>query len=111
MKTRVLLVMSAFLLSATGPVFAWTNQDQLACELAQVNCPAEAKRLEPRATAIKSVNKNWDQLACELAQVNCPAETKRLEPRATATKSVTKNWDQLACELAQVNCPAETKIP
>jgi hypothetical protein len=111
MKTRALLVMSAFLLSATGPVFAWTNQDQLACEVAQVNCPAEAKSLDPRATAIKSVAKNWDQLPCELAQVNCPAETKRLEPRATAIKRATKNWDQLACELAQVNCPAEAKIP
>ena len=31
MKTRALLVMSAFLLAAAGPVFAWTNQDQLAC--------------------------------------------------------------------------------
>jgi hypothetical protein len=68
--------MSAFLLSAAGPVLAWTNQDQLACEVAQVNCPAEAKSLEPRATAIKSAAKNWDQLACELAQVNWLAEAK-----------------------------------
>ena len=43
MKTRALPVMSAFLLTATGPVFAWTNQDQFACEVAQVNCPAETK--------------------------------------------------------------------
>ena len=58
MKTRALLVMSAFLLSATGPVFAWTNQDQLACEIAQVNCPAETKRLEPRATAV--ISGSWN---------------------------------------------------
>ena len=50
MKTSALVVMSAFLLSATGPVFAWTNQDQFACEVAQVNCPAETESLEPRAT-------------------------------------------------------------
>ena len=75
MKTRALLVMSAFLLSATGPVFAWTNQDQLACEVAQVNCPAETKSLVPRTMAIQSETKNRDQLACTLAQVNCPAET------------------------------------
>jgi len=111
MKTRALLVMSAFLLSGTGPVFAWTNQDQLACEVAQVNCPAEAKRLEPRATAIKSGSWNQDRFVCELAQVNCPAETKRLEPRATAVNRGSWNQDQFVCELAQVNCPAEAKIP
>ena len=87
MKTKALLVMSAFLLSATGPVFAWTNQNQLACEVAQVNCPAETKRLELRATAVNSGSWNQDRFVCELAQVNCLAETKRFEPRATAVNS------------------------
>jgi len=109
MKTRALLVMSAFLLSATGPVFAWTNQDQLACEIAQVNCPVETESLEPRATAVNSGSWNQDQFVCDLAQVNCPAETKNFEPRATAIKGETKNRDQLACTLAQVNCQAGAK--
>ena len=109
MKTRALLVMSAFLLSATGPVFAWTNQDQLACEVAQVNCPTEAKSLEPRAPAVNRGSWNQDQFVCELVQVNCPAETKRFEPRAPAVNRGSWNQDQFVCELAQVNCPAETK--
>jgi hypothetical protein len=111
MKTRALLVMSAFLLSATGPVFAWTNQDQLACEVAQVNCPAETESLEPRATAVNSGSWNQDQFVCDLAQVNCPAETKRLEPRGTAVNRGSWNQDRFVCKLAQVNCPAETKAP
>ena len=46
MKTiSALVIISALLLSATSPLFAWTNQEQLACEVAQVNCPAEAKTL------------------------------------------------------------------
>jgi esterase/lipase len=54
MKTGALVVMSAFLMSAAGQVFAWTNQDQLACELAQVNCPVETKSLVKRTTEIKN---------------------------------------------------------
>jgi len=113
MKTRALLVMLAFLLSATGSVFAWTNQEQLTCEIAQVNCPAEAKSLEPRTTAVHSDSGSWnqDRFVCELAQVNCPAETKRLEPRVTTVNSRSWNQDRFVCELAQVNCPAETKVP
>jgi len=111
MKTRALLVMSAFLLSAAGPVFAWTNQDQLACEVAQVNCPAEAKSLEPRATAIKGAIWSQDRFVCELAQVNCPAEAKRPEPKAMAVNRESRNQDRFVCELAQVNCLAEGKAP
>ena len=44
MKTiSALILISAFLLSVAGPVFAFTNQDHFVCNLAQVNCPAEAK--------------------------------------------------------------------
>jgi hypothetical protein len=109
MKTRVLLVMSAFLLTVAGPVLAWTNQDQLACEVAQVNCPVETESLEPRATAVNSGSWNQDQFVCDLAQVNCPAETKRLEPRATAVNRGSWNQDRFVCKLAQVNCQAGAK--
>lgn len=76
MKTSTLLVMSALLLAAAGPVFAWTNPDQLACELAQVNCPVDTHRLEPRGAAVNSGSWSKDQFVCELVQVNCPTKTK-----------------------------------
>ena len=52
MKTSALVVMSAFLMSAAVPAFAFTNQDQFVCELAQVNCPAEAEIL--KKTTVRS---------------------------------------------------------
>ncbi len=73
MKTSILIVMSAFLLSATVPVYALTNQE-LACQLAQVGCPTEVKSFEPRITEWKSEMKNREQFVCELAQVGCPTE-------------------------------------
>ena len=109
MKTRVLLVMSAFLLSATGPVLAWTSQAQFACEVAQVNCPAKAESHETRATAVNSGSWNQDQFVCNLAQVNCPAKTKTFEPRGEAVSTGSWSQDRFVCTLAQVNCPAEAK--
>ena len=112
MKTSVLIVMSAFLLSATVPVYALTNQE-LACQLAQVGCPIEAKSFEHGIT-IKSEIKSQDQFICELVQVNCPPETNSLEQKTTdfrsvgSVGSVIKNQDQFICELAQVSCPAGT---
>lgn len=110
MKRNVLLAMSAFLLSATGPVFALTNQE-LACQLAQVGCPVEAKSFEHGIT-IKSENKSQDQFVCELAQVSCPPAAKNLEQKTTdvrSARSEIKTQDQYACELAQVSCPPEVK--
>jgi len=100
--------MSAFLLSAAGPVFAWTNQEEFACEVAQVNCPAETPRLKPGVPAVKSGSWSQDRFVCELAQVNCPAEAKRLEPRAMAVNRGRWSQDRFVCELAQVNCRTET---
>jgi len=78
MKTRVLLILSAFLLFAAGPVLAWTSQAQFACEVAQVNCPGQPESLEPRTTAVNRGSWNQDRFVCDLAQVNCPAEAKAL---------------------------------
>jgi hypothetical protein len=106
MKTSVLIVMSAFLLSATVPVYALTNQE-LACQLAQVSCQVEAKSFEHGMT-IKSDIKNQDQFTCELAQVSCQSETKSLEQKTIGFKSVKsamKNHEQFVCSLAQVSCP------
>jgi len=111
MKTSILIVMSAFLLSATVPVYALTNQE-LACQLAQVGCPVGAKGLEPMTATRTTVNiemKSRDQFICELAQVNCPTEVKSFEPRITEFKSEMKNREQFVCELAQVGCPTEPK--
>ena len=82
MKTGALVVMSAFLMSTAGPVFAWTNQDQLACEVAQVNCPVEAKSLEKEATGIKSEIKR--------SANDSPEEMKKLK------KMLQDAMDQLA---------------
>jgi hypothetical protein len=110
MKTSLLVVMSAFLLSAAGPVFALTNQ-QLACQLAQVGCPVEAKSFE-RGSTLKSEIKSRDQFSCELAQVGCAPETKSFAQKTTDfknVKSIVKDQDPFVCELAQVSCPAEAK--
>jgi len=113
MKTSILIVMSAFLLSATAPVYALTNQE-LACQLAQVGCPVEAKSFQHGIT-IKNAIKSQDHFTCELAQVSCPSETKSLEQKTRdfrgvksemKTQGVMKNHDQFVCSLAQVSCPA-----
>jgi hypothetical protein len=111
MKTSALVIMSALLLAAAGPVLAWTNQDQFACEVAQVNCPVAASNLEPIATPNQGASWSQDRFVCALAQVNCPAEAKRPEPRATAVNRGSWSQDRFVCELAQVNCPAEANAP
>ena len=54
MKTTTLAVLSALLMSAAGPVFAMSHQEQLACAWTAGNCFDEAKILEKRITEIKS---------------------------------------------------------
>ena len=110
MKRNVLVVMSTFLLSAAGPVFALTNQE-LACQLAQVGCLVEAKSFEHGIT-IKSEIKSQDQFVCELVQVSCPPAAKNLEQKTTDVRSARieiKTQDQYVCELAQVGCPPKVK--
>jgi len=105
MKTSILIVMSAFLLSATAPVYALTNQE-LACQLAQVGCQVEVKSFE-HGIMVKSDIKSPDNFVCELAQVGCLPETKNVEQEARdfrSVKGVMKNHDQFVCSLAQVNC-------
>jgi hypothetical protein len=110
MKTSLFVVISAFLLSAAGPVFALTNQ-QLACQLAQVGCPVEAKSFEHGVT-LNTEFKSRDQFTCELAQVGCAPETSSFEQQTTGFRNAgSEIWtqDQFVCELAQVSCPAEAK--
>jgi hypothetical protein len=105
MKISILIIMSAFLLSATVPVYASTNQE-FTCQLAQVNCPVAAKSFE-HGIAIKSEIKSQDYFTCELAQVSCSPETKSLEQKTdfSSVRGVMKNHDQFVCSLAQVSCP------
>jgi len=110
MKTSLFVIISTFLLSAAGPVFALTNQ-QLACQLAQVGCPVEAKSFEHGTTLNAEINSR-DQFTCELAQVGCAPETRSFEQQTTDFKSTGGDiWtqDQFVCELAQISCPAEAK--
>lgn len=59
MKTTALAVLSALLMSAAGPVFAMSHQEQLACAWTAGNCLDEAKILEKRITEIKGeIQKN-----------------------------------------------------
>jgi len=110
MKTSLLIILSAFLLSAAGSSFALTNQE-LACQLGQVGCPVEAKSFE-HGTTLKTEIKSRDQFTCELAQVGCAPETRSFEPQTTGLRRAgSEIWtqDQFVCELAQVSCHAEAK--
>jgi len=53
MKTRALVVTSAFVMSAAVPVFAQSHQQQLACAWTAGNCLDEAKILEKRIMGFK----------------------------------------------------------
>jgi Skp family chaperone for outer membrane proteins len=77
MKTSALVVMSAFLMSAAGPVFAMTHQEQLICEWTAGNCLNEVKILEKRITEIKNeIKKNGN---------GSPEEVKKLEKKLQDT--------------------------
>jgi septal ring factor EnvC (AmiA/AmiB activator) len=54
MKTSVLIVTSAFVMSAAVPAFAQSHQQQLACTWTAGNCLDEAKILEKRILQIKN---------------------------------------------------------
>ncbi|HIJ96925.1 MAG TPA: hypothetical protein HPP94_14540 [Desulfuromonadales bacterium] len=70
MKTTALVVMSALLMSAAGPVFAMSHQERLACAWTAGNCFDEAKLLEKRITEIKSeIRKNSNGSAEELKKL------------------------------------------
>ena len=59
MKTIVLVIMSAFLMSAAVPAFALTHQERVICAMSAGNCPDKAKILEKRILEIKSeIEKN-----------------------------------------------------
>lgn len=78
MKTTALAVLSALLMSAAGPVFAMSHQEQLACAWTAGNCFDEAKILEKRITEIKNeVQKNTN---------GSPEELKVLEKKLQETK-------------------------
>ena len=78
MKTTTLAVMSALLMSAAGPVFAMSHQEQLACVWTAGNCLDEAKILEKRITEIKyEIQKNTN---------GAPEEAKVLEKRLQEAK-------------------------
>jgi Skp family chaperone for outer membrane proteins len=77
MKTTTLVVMSAFLMSAAGPVFAMSHQEQLACAWTAGNCFDEAKILEKKITEIKSeIQKSGN---------GSPDELKKLENKLQDT--------------------------
>jgi hypothetical protein len=71
MKTRVLIVTSAFVMSAAVPVFAQSHQQQLACVWTAGNCLDEVKILEKRILQIKN----------EIAKNNSSEEAKKLEKK------------------------------
>jgi len=54
MKTSVLVVTSAFVMSVAVPVFALSHQQQLACAWTAGNCLDEVKILEKRIMEIKN---------------------------------------------------------
>jgi len=54
MKTTTLVVMSAFLMSTAGPVFAMSHQEKLACTMTAGNCLDRGKLLEKRIMEIKN---------------------------------------------------------
>jgi len=73
MKTSVLVVTSAFVMSAAVPVFAQSHQQQLACVWTAGNCLDEAKILEKRIMEIKNeIAKNAN---------NSSEEVKKLEKK------------------------------
>jgi coenzyme F420-reducing hydrogenase delta subunit len=54
MKTTTLAVLSALLMSAAGPVFAMSHQEQLACAWTAGNCLDRGKLLEKRIMEIRN---------------------------------------------------------
>lgn len=82
MKTTALAVLSALLMSAAGPVFAMSHQEQLACAWTAGNCFDEAKILEKRITEIKNeIQKNTN---------GSPEELKVLEKKLQDTMNELK---------------------
>lgn len=77
MKTTTLAVLSAFLMSAAGPVFAMTHQERIACAWTAGNCFDEAKLLEKRITEIKK--------EIQMNANGSPEEVKKLEIKLQET--------------------------
>lgn len=73
MKTTTLAVLSAFLMSAAGPVFAMSHQERLACAWTAGNCFDEAKLLKKRITEIKK--------EIQMNANGSPEEVKKLEKK------------------------------
>lgn len=73
MKTTALAVLSAFLMSTAGPVFAMSHQERLACAWTAGNCFDEAKLLEKRITEIKK--------EIQMNANGSPEELKKLEKK------------------------------
>ena len=77
MKTGVLVVMSAFLMSAAAPVFALTPQEKVICAMSAGNCLDEEKNLEKQVVEIRNeINK--------VASIS-PDEMKKLENKLRNT--------------------------
>lgn len=78
MKTTTLAVLSALLMSATGPVFAMSHQEQLACAWTAGNCLNEAKIPE------KGITENNNEI--QKSANGAPEEVKRLEKKLQEIK-------------------------
>jgi Skp family chaperone for outer membrane proteins len=85
MKTTALAVLSALLMSAAGPVFAMSHQEQLACVWTAGNCLDRGKLLEQRIMEIKNEIKKNANGSSEEAKIlekklqDARDELKRLE--------------------------------
>jgi len=77
MKTRALVVMSAFLMSAAVPVFAMTHQEKVVCAMTAGNCLNEEKILERQIVEIRNEIKK--------GAINSPNEMTKLEDKLRNT--------------------------
>lgn len=77
MKTRALVVMSAFLMSAAVPVFAMTYQEKVVCAMTAGNCLNEEKILERQIVEIRN--------EIQKGAINSPDEMTKLEGKLRNT--------------------------
>jgi Skp family chaperone for outer membrane proteins len=83
MKKIVLVIMSAFLMSAAVPAFALTHQERVICAMSAGNCLDEAKILEKRIMEIKK--------EIEKSANGSPKEAKKLEKKLQDTMDELKS--------------------